>query len=140
MIRILLAAALTVVAAPLFAADVGVSISIGEPGFYGRIEIGNAPRPDVIFSKPVIAHKAPSRQQVEPIYLRVPPGHEKHWHKHCRKYNACGRPVYFVKDTWYKKRYSSRHHEHEGKGNRDHKRDEHRNDHHNKRDKQHHHE
>ena len=53
MIRILLAAALTVVAVPLFAADVGVSISIGEPGFYGRIEIGNAPRPDVIFSKPV---------------------------------------------------------------------------------------
>ena len=35
------------------------------------------------------------------MYLRVPPGHEKKWNKHCGKYNACGHPVYFVRDNWY---------------------------------------
>ena len=38
--RILVSAALAVAAAPALAADVGVSISIGQPGFYGRIDIG----------------------------------------------------------------------------------------------------
>ena len=37
----------------------------------------------------------------QPIYLHVPPGHEKKWRKHCREYDACGRPVYFVQDNWY---------------------------------------
>jgi len=133
MMRILLAAALTSVAAPLFAADVDLSISIGDPSFYGRIDIGNAPRPEVIFPKPVII--TPPRVQVEPIYLRVRPGHEKRWKKHCHEYHACGRPVYFVRDTWYQKRYSSRHHEHHG----DHRRDEHRDEHHGKNHKRHHH-
>ena len=41
----------------------------------------------------------------QPIYLRVPPGHEKHWAKHCAKYNACGQPVYFVRDTYYQQHY-----------------------------------
>ena len=40
-----------------------------------------------------------------PIYLRVPPGHEKKWNKHCASYNACGRPVYFVRDDWYRNTY-----------------------------------
>jgi hypothetical protein len=31
----------------------------------------------------------------------VPPGHQKNWKKHCRDYQACGVPVYFVKDEWY---------------------------------------
>lgn len=113
MIRILLAAALTVAAAPLFAADVGVSISIGEPGFYGRIDIGDAPKPDVIYAEPLVVYKRPSRVHVEPLYLRVPPGYEKHWRKHCHEYDACGRPVYFVRDTWYERTYASRHHEHD---------------------------
>jgi hypothetical protein len=37
--------------------------------------------------------------------LHVPPGHEKHWSKHCAQYNACGRPVYFVRDEWYNNEY-----------------------------------
>ena len=40
-----------------------------------------------------------------PIYLRVPPGHQKEWKKHCHAYNACGRPVYFVRDDWYEREY-----------------------------------
>ncbi len=34
------------------AADVGVSISIGQPGFYGRIDIGRFPQPQVIYAEP----------------------------------------------------------------------------------------
>ena len=39
---------------PAFAADVGVSISIGQPGFYGRIDIGNAPQPEFVNPQPII--------------------------------------------------------------------------------------
>jgi len=113
MIRKLFAAALSLVAAPLFAADVGVSISIGDPNFYGHIEFGNTARPEVIYREPIIIKKRRSLVRVEPIYLRVRPGHEKHWRKHCHEYNACNRPVYFVRDTWYQKRYASHYRKHE---------------------------
>jgi hypothetical protein len=67
------------------------------PGVYGRIEIGNAPPPPVIYAQPVIIQRAPVVVQQPPLYLHVPPGHAKKWSKHCAKYNACGQPVYFVK-------------------------------------------
>jgi len=52
------------------------------------------------------------------MYLHVPPGHEKKWRKHCAKYNACGRPVYFVRHDWYNNVYVPRHREqHGGKQN-----------------------
>jgi hypothetical protein len=86
---------------PVFAADVGVSVSIGQPGFYGRIDIGNAPQPEYVNPQPIIIQPVPRGRTVQPIYLRVPPGHQKNWSKHCREYNACGQPVYFVKDKWY---------------------------------------
>jgi len=110
---ILLAAALSVATVPVLAADVGVSISVGEPGFYGRINIGDVPEPEVIYADPVIVYRQPSSVFRQPIYLRVPPGHEKHWRKHCHEYAACGRPVYFVRDMWYERTYASRHQEHE---------------------------
>lgn len=97
------ALALALGAGQALAADVGVSISIGQPGFYGQIDIGNFPRPQVIYRQPVIIE--PGRSYGGPVYLRVPPGHEKHWGKHCAKYNACGRPVYFVRDDWYEREY-----------------------------------
>jgi hypothetical protein len=34
-------------------ADVGVSINVGEPGFYGQINIGSAPQPELISPDPV---------------------------------------------------------------------------------------
>lgn len=68
------------------------------PGIYGRIDIGNAPPPPVIYAQPIIIQRAPVYVEQQPLYLRVPPGHEKHWDKHCRKYNACGQPVYFVRE------------------------------------------
>lgn len=118
--RILLAAAIAVLSGPALAADVGVSISIGEPGFYGRIDIGDYPRPEVIYTRPVIIHRAP--EPLEPIYLRVPPGYAKHWSKHCHEYNACGRPVYFVRDKWYNDVYAPRYRERHGR--HDERRDE----------------
>lgn len=101
-----LGAALVTLVGSTMAADVGVSVSIGQPGFYGRIDIGNAPHPQVIYPQPVIIQQAPVGYARQPIYLRVPPGHEKHWDKNCHKYNACNQQVYFVQDNWYRNEYA----------------------------------
>lgn len=85
------------------AADVGVSIQVSEPGVYGRIDIGRFPQPQVIVQQPVLI--APPRvvvAQPQPVYMWVPPGHQKNWRKHCSRYNACGVPVYFVQEGWYR--------------------------------------
>lgn len=86
-----------------------VSISIGEPRFYGRLDIGDYPPPRLIYSEPIIVR--PVRTWYPPIYLRVPPGHIKHWYKYCDAYGACGRPVYFVEDSWYHDVYIPRYRE-----------------------------
>jgi hypothetical protein len=99
--RSLLAILLTTAVSAALAADVGVSISVGQPGFYGQIDIGNAPRPVLIYPQPVLIQRVQVIEPVQPIYLHVPPGHAKNWKKHCQKYDACARPVYFVKDDWY---------------------------------------
>ncbi|GAA4410242.1 hypothetical protein [Quisquiliibacterium transsilvanicum] len=105
--RFVLAAALALAAAaPVHAADVGVSVSVGQPGFYGRIDIGNYPQPRLIYLEPRIVSPAPQAASRRPIYLHVPPGHAKDWGKHCGKYAACGQPVYFVDDRWYQEVYS----------------------------------
>lgn len=112
-----LAASTFVTPANAVTTDVGVSVTVGQPGFYGRIDIGNnVPRPAVLYAQPVIIHQPPARVVQQPIYLRVPPGHAKHWSKHCGKYDACGRPVYFVQEQWYEEIYRSRHRESHGKG------------------------
>ena len=95
------AAGLLASSAPAQAADVGVSIGISQPGVYGRIDIGRFPQPQVIVQQPVIIYR-PYQQEVEPVYLWVPPGHQKNWRKHCGRYNACGVPVYFVQERWYR--------------------------------------
>src|SRR5450759_2378287 len=84
-------------AAQVFAADVGVSISVGQPGFYGQINIGNFPQPQLVYPQTVVIQRVPEIVSASPIYLHVPPGHEKHWSKHCAEYTACGRPVYYVR-------------------------------------------
>lgn len=96
-------------ASPLYAADIGVSVSIGQPGFYGQIDIGDYPRPQVIYSEPRIVERVYVDR--DPIYLRVPPGHAKHWDKHCYEYHACDRRVYFVQDDWYTREYAPRYQE-----------------------------
>lgn len=83
------------------AADVGVSVSISQPGVYGRVDIGRFPQPAVVVAQPRVVVHAPHRAAVPPVYLWVPPGHRQHWAHHCRAYGACGAPVYFVRDDWY---------------------------------------
>lgn len=111
------------VSVPSQAADVGVSVSVGQPGFYGHIDIGDFPQPEVVYAQPRIIQPVPVGVPVEPLYLRVPPGHYKHWSKYCGRYNACGRPVYFVRDSWYNNVYAPRYrerYEHEHHDDRDH--------------------
>lgn len=120
--RFLLTLSLLAASSQLMAADVGVSVSIGQPGFYGHIDIGDT-RPQVIYARPVIIERAPAVVVQEPLYLRVPPGHAKHWRDHCREYDACGRQVYFVRDTWYNNvyvpHYREQHGEYEHQEDRD---------------------
>ena len=97
-------------AAPTFAqTSVGVSVGINQPGVYGRIDIGNLPPPPVILPQPVIISPVPMAVRPAPLYLYVPPGHQKKWAKHCGQYNACGQPVYFVKESWVRERYEKEH-------------------------------
>lgn len=107
--------AVSALAAPALAqTNVGVSVGINQPGLYGRIDIGNYPQPvvinpqPVIIVQPVVVAQAPVVQR-QPVYLYVPPGHQKKWGKHCHKYNACAQPVYFVKEQWVHERYKQEH-------------------------------
>ena len=135
--KMMMTAALALSALPALAADVGVSISIGQPGFYGHIDIGDYyPRPRLIYPQPVVIVSGPHLPP--PVYMHVPPGHAKNWRKHCGRYEACGRPVYFVQDSWYNDVYvpryrerhayrEVRHDHHDGRQHYDkHDRDDHR--------------
>lgn len=102
---------------PAQAADVGVSVQISQPGVYGRVDIGRFPQPTVIVQQPVIVHRAPPPPRpvyvqpvVQPVYMWVPPGHRQRWAKHCYQYGACGVPVVFVQDRWYRDHVMSQRH------------------------------
>ena len=126
--RFLIAAALaaSTVTIQALAADVGVSLSIGQPGFYGRLDIGGYPQPQLINSQPIAVQRVAVDRP--PVYLRVPPGHARHWRKHCREYNACGERVFFVQDNWYNREYAPRYQQ-QHRGNQGDGRGEHRDDH-----------
>ena len=109
-IAALLLAAATVPAT----AQTSVSVQIGQPGFYGRINIGDYPPPQLVYAQPVVI--ARQRVDAQPIYLRVPPGHMKNWRKHCGAYNACGQRVYFVRDDWYNNTYAPRYRHEQARG------------------------
>jgi hypothetical protein len=128
--RLLISAAIAAaaLATPALATDVGVSVTVGQPGFYGRIDIGDYPYPPprVIYSQPRVVERVVVIER-EPVYLRVPPGHRKNWSKHCHRYNACGERVYFVRDDWYERDYVPLYQERHG-GRGDGYREEHRGD------------
>ena len=93
------------------------------PGVYGRVVIGDAPPPPVVYAQPMVVEPAPvvvGAPPVEPIYLHVPPGHARNWRKHCHEYHACNRPVYFVRSAEYEPGYRPRHEEHEEHERREH--------------------
>lgn len=128
---IIFAASLLALASSAIAADVGVSINVGQPGFYGRIDIGDFPQPRVVYANPVIIERPVRYVEQQPIYLRVPPGHAKKWKKYCRSYNACGQQVYFVQDGWYNNEYAPRYrkqrdnHDHDDRNHKGDKHDKH---------------
>ena len=105
-------------AAPVFGADVNVSVTVGDPRFYGRIDVVGYPQPQLVYPEPVIIQPAPAGVVVQPIYVRVPPGHAKDWKKQCKKYKLCGQPVYFVQDTWYTQVYVPEPRAKKGKGDK----------------------
>jgi hypothetical protein len=126
MIRIAAIALVACCAAPAFAeTNVGVSIGINQPGVYGRIDIGSFPQPAVIYSQPVIIAPQAMVVRPQPVYLYVPPGHQKDWAKHCSHYAACGQPVYFVQESWVRDRYNEQqqrgHGDNHGKKEKKHK-------------------
>lgn len=108
--HILMAMAMTIAAATLSTpASAQVSINIGQPGFYGRLDIGGFPPPPLLFPEPRMIHRVPVGRP--PLYLRVPPGHARDWRRHCHRYGACGERVYFVQDNWYRHEYAPRYQE-----------------------------
>jgi hypothetical protein len=98
--------------------SVGVSIGINQPGVYGRINIGDVPRPALWRAEPVIIARPRVVVEQPPVYLYVPPAHQQNWHRYCSQYQACGQPVYFVRDDWVRERYE---HEHPGWNNGHHR-------------------
>lgn len=92
-------------------AEVGVSVSIGQPGFFGRLDIGDYPAPLLVYPQPLVIGRVRPGVAHAPIYLHVPPGHARDWARHCRRYQACGRPVYFVRESWYSDVYVPRYRE-----------------------------
>ena len=92
------------------AADVGVSIQFSQPGVFGRVDIGQYPQPQLTVAQPTMVERLPpGAPPPEPVYLWVPLENRQHWEKHWHEYHACGHPVYFVNNEWYKnKRAGSR--------------------------------
>jgi hypothetical protein len=112
-VRGLVAVALALGAAAAGAQSVRVTVS-GEiaPGVYGRVDVSNRPAPPpLVYPQPVIIVKQSRAAMMSPIYMHVPPGHARNWSKHCKRYNACNQPVYFVKSAEYEPGYK-----HPGKG------------------------
>ena len=121
-----LAAATAAGTLPVRAAEVGVSVSIGQPGFYGQVDIGGYPPPQLIYRQPMVIKRVPVVRP--PIYLNVPPGQAKNWRRYCGAYQACGERVYFVRNSWYEREYVPRYQEYQH-DRRDDRHDEYRGDH-----------
>jgi hypothetical protein len=104
------------------AGDLGIHIILsGEvaPGIYGQVQIGNTSPPPLVYVQPMLIE--PQEAPLPPVYLHVPPGHARNWRRYCREYNACNRPVYFVRSAEYEPDYERRNHGHD--------RDEHEHEH-----------
>jgi len=96
------------VASSALARDLDLNVILsGEvrPGVYGQVQIGNAPRPVVVYERPQVVVVDRRYEREEPVYLHVPPDHARHWDRHCRDYHACERRVYFVRSREYEPNY-----------------------------------
>lgn len=106
---LLLAILITCFPTSVLANDFGLSTNIGQPGFYGQINLGNNyPSPQVIYPQPVLVREARGNvlELQSPVYLHVPSHHSGNWHQHCHRYQACNLSVYFVRENWYNDVYA----------------------------------
>ena len=69
--HIVVALAVAAAVSPALAAtSVGVSVSVVQPGVYGRIDIGTVPQPPaVVYARPVIYAPPPVVVVQQPVYL-----------------------------------------------------------------------
>ena len=104
--KMLIGAALFAAAAVPAVAQTHVSINIGDPGFFGLIDNRGYAAPPVYVRRPVIIERV--RYYGDPVYLRVPKYHRVNWGSYCHRYDACGVPVLFVRDDWYRDTYAPR--------------------------------
>ena len=110
----ILALSAAALAPALAQTSVGVSIGINQPGVYGRITLGDYPQPRFINAQPVVISQPRYYVQQQPVYLYVPPGHQKNWGRYCGRYGACGQQVYFVREDWIRDRWNDhRRHDHD---------------------------
>lgn len=111
---LIIIAIFSIISTHALATDMGISVRIGQPGFYGEIHLGDFyPVPDLIYPEPVIIHRPSVYVRQQPIYLHVPPGHARLWHRYCYQYNACNQPVYFIRESWYNNVYIPHYHQHD---------------------------
>ncbi|MEJ6000272.1 hypothetical protein [Paucibacter soli] len=93
------------------APELGLSLTLAQPGVYGRIEIGAQQMPRVYYPQTVVVQ--PAQLGYRPVYIYAPEWQVRHWPRHCHHYGACDRPVYFVRDDWVRENYRQEHrHEH----------------------------
>ncbi len=59
MMKILCSALFAACATTAFAGDVGGVTSVGQPGYYGQIDIGNVPQPQAVYPQPVLIQQGP---------------------------------------------------------------------------------
>ena len=104
--KMFIGAVLCAAAAVPAMAQTHVSINIGDPGFFGMIDNRGYGAPRVYVRRPVIIERV--RYYRDPVYLRVPPRHRQNWGRYCHRYDACGVPVLFVRDDWYRNTYAPR--------------------------------
>jgi hypothetical protein len=108
--KYLIGAALAVAS---LSASAQVTISIGQPGYYGRVDMGSFAPPPQVYGPPVLVSGG---YNGAPVYLRAPQSHRRHWSRYCGRYNACGQRVLFVRDDWYTNSYAPRYRTHYGHG------------------------
>jgi hypothetical protein len=97
-------------------AQTAVSLSVGSPGFYGAIDVGDAPPPTLVYQQPMAIGVV---TVADPLYLYVPPDQYANWGTYCGYYDACNRRVFFVSPNWYQRvyvpHYRSHRHVYEGR-------------------------
>ncbi len=94
-----------------------VSISVHQPGVWGRVTLGGpVPQTAWVAPQPVVIRPPPVAVVRSPIYMYVPTAHSSNWARHCGRYEACGQPVIFVQDGWVRAQHAAHYKDRDGDG------------------------